>query len=51
VRLTSVVEAYGVPGVKAAARSAGMRPGVPRLPLVALPSKESKRVVAALTPV
>ncbi len=34
--LSSQVEAHGVPGVKAAARAAGLEPGYPRLPLTRL---------------
>lgn len=36
-RLSSDVEAHGIPGVKAAARAAGLNPGYPRLPLARLP--------------
>lgn len=35
--LSSSVEAHGVPGVKAAARAAGLQPGYPRHPLTPLP--------------
>lgn len=35
-RLSADVEAHGVPGVKAAARAAGLEPGFPRLPLTRL---------------
>jgi 4-hydroxy-2-oxoglutarate aldolase len=35
-RLSADVEAHGVPGVKAAARAAGLEPGHPRLPLTRL---------------
>lgn len=34
--LTAGIEAYGVPGVKAAARAAGLEPGYPRQPLTRL---------------
>ena len=34
--LANDVEAHGVPGVKAAARAAGLRPGYPRMPLTRL---------------
>lgn len=36
-RLSTDVEAHGVPGVKAAARAAGLEPGYPRQPLTRLP--------------
>lgn len=36
-RLSSDVEAHGIPGVKAAARAAGLEPGYPRQPLTRLP--------------
>jgi 4-hydroxy-2-oxoglutarate aldolase len=36
-RLSADIEAHGVPGVKAAARAAGLEPGFPRLPLTRLP--------------
>jgi dihydrodipicolinate synthase/N-acetylneuraminate lyase len=36
-RLSADVEAHGVPGVKAAARAAGLEPGYPRQPLTRLP--------------
>lgn len=35
-RLSSDVEAHGIPGVKAAARAAGLEPGYPRQPLTRL---------------
>lgn len=35
-RLSADVEAHGVPGIKAAARAAGLEPGFPRLPLTRL---------------
>ncbi|HEU4321279.1 MAG TPA: dihydrodipicolinate synthase family protein, partial [Acidimicrobiia bacterium] len=35
-RLSADVEAHGVPGVKAAARAAGLEPGYPRRPLTRL---------------
>jgi dihydrodipicolinate synthase/N-acetylneuraminate lyase len=35
--ISSEIEAYGVPGVKAAARAAGLRPGFPRAPLTRPP--------------
>lgn len=36
-RLSTDVEAHGIPGVKAAARAAGLEPGYPRQPLARLP--------------
>lgn len=36
-RLSSEIEPHGVPGVKAAARAAGLEPGYPRRPLTRLP--------------
>ena len=36
-RLSADVEAHGIPGVKAAARAAGLEPGFPRQPLTRLP--------------
>lgn len=36
-KVSADVEAHGVPGVKAAARAAGLEPGFPRLPLMRLP--------------
>ncbi|MGH8928849.1 MAG: dihydrodipicolinate synthase family protein, partial [Acidimicrobiia bacterium] len=48
-RISAAVEAFGIPGVKAAAeRSAGLRPGHPRLPLRRLPTEEAERLAAVI---
>ena len=45
--LAATVETHGVPGVKAAAVSAGLRPGMPRAPLAHLPADARRRLAAA----
>jgi dihydrodipicolinate synthase/N-acetylneuraminate lyase len=45
-RISAEVEAYGIPGVKAAAEAAGLQAGIPRLPLSSLPEPESGRLRA-----
>jgi len=45
--LSTRVEAHGAPGVKAAARAAGLDPGWPRAPLARLP-KETEASIAGL---
>lgn len=45
--ISAAVEAYGVPGVKAAAKAAGLEPGYPRLPLTRL-SRSHEASVAKL---
>lgn len=47
--LSQQIEVLGVPGVKAAAQAAGMRPGHPRAPLASLPRREAARLAALLT--
>lgn len=47
--ITTEVEAHGVPGVKAAARAAGLRPGYPRSPLARL-SRGAETSIAKLIP-
>lgn len=46
--ISAAVEAYGIPGVKAAAAFTGLRPGRPRLPLLPLPKKDVDRLTAVL---
>lgn len=46
--ISAAVEAYGIPGVKAAAAFTGLRPGRPRLPLLPLPKKDVDRLAAVL---
>jgi dihydrodipicolinate synthase/N-acetylneuraminate lyase len=46
-RLSAVVEAHRVPGVKAAAKLVGLRPGYPRKPLRQLPAKDRKAIERA----
>jgi dihydrodipicolinate synthase/N-acetylneuraminate lyase len=43
-RISAAIEAYGIPGVKAMAAHAGLRPGWPRLPLQPLPKEDSERL-------
>jgi dihydrodipicolinate synthase/N-acetylneuraminate lyase len=43
--VSAVVEAHGVPGVKAAARTVGVDGGHPRRPLVALPRRRAEALV------
>jgi dihydrodipicolinate synthase/N-acetylneuraminate lyase len=47
-RISSAIEAYGIPGVKAMAAHAGLRPGWPRLPLEPLPQADADRLAALL---
>ncbi len=47
--LSANVEAHGVPGVKAAAKAAGLEPGYPRAPLVRL-SRGAETSIAKLVP-
>jgi 4-hydroxy-tetrahydrodipicolinate synthase len=47
-RLSAVVEAHRVPGVKAAAKLVGLRTGYPRKPLRPLPAKDRKRLETLL---
>jgi 4-hydroxy-2-oxoglutarate aldolase len=47
-RIASAVEAYRVPGVKAAAALIGLKPGYPRAPLAPLGARDRKRVAAFL---
>ena len=47
-RLSTVVEAYRVPGVKAAAELVGLRPGYPRKPLRPLPAKDKRAIEKVL---
>jgi dihydrodipicolinate synthase/N-acetylneuraminate lyase len=46
-KLSGDIEAHGVPGVKAAARAAGLEPGFPRLPLTRL-SRGAETSIAKL---
>jgi dihydrodipicolinate synthase/N-acetylneuraminate lyase len=45
-QLVRVVEKYGLPGTKAAAEAAGLRPGLSRPPLVALPEEAVRKIQA-----
>ncbi len=47
--LSADVESHGVPGVKAAAKAAGMEPGYPRAPLARL-SRGAETSIAKLVP-
>jgi dihydrodipicolinate synthase/N-acetylneuraminate lyase len=47
-RIASAVEAYRVPGVKAAATVVGLQPGFPRSPLAPLSARDRKRIAAIL---
>ena len=47
--LAGEVEAHGVPGVKAAARAAGLEPGYPRLPLTRLPRGVETSITKRIT--
>lgn len=44
-RISAAVESFGIPGVKAAATSAGLKPGYPRLPLRSLSRAETARLI------
>ena len=48
-RISSEIEAYGVPGVKAAAAAAGLKPGYPRQPLASLPREKAASLAKLLT--
>jgi dihydrodipicolinate synthase/N-acetylneuraminate lyase len=43
-RISAAVESFGIPGVKAAATSAGLKPGYPRLPLRSLSQADAARL-------
>lgn len=47
-RIASAVEAYKIPGVKAAAELVGLQPGYPRLPLARLGARERKNIAGIL---
>lgn len=47
-RLSGVVEAHRVPGVKAAAELVGLQPGYPRRPLRPLPARDRKAIARLL---
>lgn len=47
-RVSAAVERHGVPGVKAAAASIGMRPGAPRLPLEVLPGELADEIATVV---
>lgn len=44
-RISAAVESFGIPGVKAAATAAGLKPGYPRLPLQPLSRVETARLI------
>jgi 4-hydroxy-2-oxoglutarate aldolase len=44
-RISAAVESFGIPGVKSAATSAGLKPGFPRLPLRSLSRAEHARLI------
>ena len=46
--MARLIEAHGVPGVKVAARAAGLEPGLPRRPLRPLPKAQESRLLALL---
>ena len=48
-RLSADVEAHGVPGVKAAAKAAGLEPGYPRAPLNRLPKGAETSIAKLIT--
>jgi 4-hydroxy-2-oxoglutarate aldolase len=48
-RLSAAIEAHGIPGVKAAAESAGLQPGFPRLPLSPLAQADTDRLRSLLS--
>ncbi|NOY56658.1 MAG: dihydrodipicolinate synthase family protein [Actinobacteria bacterium] len=50
-RIASAVEAYRIPGVKAAAEMVGLRPGYPRVPLAKLGARDVKKIKRALLPI
>ena len=43
-RISAAVESFGIPGVKAASTTAGLKPGYPRLPLRSLSRAEAARL-------
>jgi 4-hydroxy-2-oxoglutarate aldolase len=47
-RIASAVEAYRVPGVKAAAKLIGLEPGYPRAPLAPLSARDKKHIATIL---
>jgi dihydrodipicolinate synthase/N-acetylneuraminate lyase len=47
-RLAAAVERYGIPGVKFAAERAGLRPGVPRRPLMPLSEEQAEGLKAEM---
>jgi 4-hydroxy-2-oxoglutarate aldolase len=49
-RIASAVEAYRVPGVKAAGEVVGLRAGYPRAPLERLAARDRKRIAALMNP-
>jgi dihydrodipicolinate synthase/N-acetylneuraminate lyase len=49
-RISAAVESHGIPGVKAAANAAGLRPGHPRLPLRSLRRAETARLIDLARP-
>lgn len=48
--LARSIEPHGVPGVKVAATKAGLRPGLPRLPLEPLDGETASEIESLLTP-
>jgi 4-hydroxy-2-oxoglutarate aldolase len=50
-RIASAVEAYRVPGVKAAAEMVGLQPGYPRAPLKKLGARDVKKIRTILAPI
>ncbi len=49
--IASAVEAYRVPGVKAAAELVGLQPGYPRAPLKKLGARDVKKIRTILAPI
>lgn len=49
-RISAVVESFGIPGVKAAATAAGLKPGYPRLPLQPVSRVEAARLIDLARP-
>ena len=50
-RIASAVEVYKIPGVKAAAEMAGLKPGYPRAPLAKLGAREVHKIRQILAPI
>jgi len=50
-RIASAVEAYRIPGVKAAAEMVGLRPGHPRAPLAKLAARDIEKIKRPLLPI